>query len=369
MKNSPLDMWVPAYIQTKKILFNNINITKWAFFFIIVALSGFSFGLNLNSMPKKISPAQGMESYANFITAISEFVDAVGKILNPEHGAVIFGITLTILLIIIIPTISVYLAALGKFMVLDAIMKNNIGWRMFYKKRSAKAYDYSLILLRIVIYSIIFTIILWAFIFGQPKYYGNNGLLFTVIVLISGSLIFLTVTTALNLLNILAAPAFLRTPDGEKAIEIIKKIYNLTKTRKGKAFFTFFLCILLNFAAGAVITLIGSVLIMPANILALTLPQADQPLASAVTVYYVFCYLPVIIAANTICGVYFNSYNLLTFSALFPEYALLLPVRDQTGKIIDTMSYEEHIMRQREYASENSLEDGQNDLFYDQPQI
>ena len=67
-----------------------------------------------------------------------------------------------------------------------------------------------------------------------------------------------------------------------------------------------------------------------------------------------FIYVPVILFLNVPIVIFLTSYKLLVMSYLSPENAILLPLQDEKGKFIGTMSYFEHLEREKE-ASEAQM--------------
>ena len=66
-------------------------------------------------------------------------------------------------------------------------------------------------------------------------------------------------------------------------------------------------------------------------------------LLSVVLIAFLFIYMPVLLVLNAPAGVFVISLQLLMFSWAFPEYALLMPLRDASGKVIGAMSYSDHL--------------------------
>ena len=64
----------------------------------------------------------------------------------------------------------------------------------------------------------------------------------------------------------------------------------------------------------------------------------NSPYSSLVAygIFYLVIYLPVILFLNVPAGVYYTSLQIMLFSYIFPEHALLKPVINDNGKVIGT---------------------------------
>ncbi|MBR0519503.1 hypothetical protein IJJ97_06900 [bacterium] len=53
-------------------------------------------------------------------------------------------------------------------------------------------------------------------------------------------------------------------------------------------------------------------------------------------IFYLIIQLPIILFLNIPVGVYYTTLQIMMFSYIFPEHALIKPIFDENGKMIDT---------------------------------
>ena len=147
-----------------------------------------------------------------------------------------------------------------------------------------------------------------------------------------------------------AIPLHLRMDDNIPVAQVLKNLYNELKAKKelGKGALALLALFLVNCGVGMVYSVFSMMFVAIIFIFYGFLSQSSAFLF--VLGFMFLIYLAIIVFLNVPGGIFISSYRLLLSSFLFPENAVLLPLRDEYGKFIGTMSYFEHLEREREEA-------------------
>lgn len=375
------DLLTASFIHTKKILFGENRKKNWLYFVYTLILSGVLFGIEpdmgrickiyinmLKDMLKDVYFSVNNYnliccdfSLDNLLHITDDFLKTITNILQNQdlekyinNALLVLGIFLLISILLIF-----FCIFRGKLMLIYSLSTNredSYNWRELWNK-FAPSGDYCSL-----IFSFIFCIcISFSWLIGQFCIYPllNNALnnfkdIFSLEI-ISKSFI----STFLSILSFsicclftlslfygffvlyiyLILPMLVKKDDKIQLFEDYKIFWNSLKVDFWKKVLNIIL-------AGFIIFITSSLLkISFAGIQAvinLVFSVSDvfihSPSASLVIygIFYLIIYLPIILFLNVPVGVYYTSLQVMLFSYIFPENAILKPVLDDNGKIIGT---------------------------------
>lgn len=359
------ELFNAAFIHMKKLMFENFNVSVWLYFLVVTALSGTFFGFKINTKainevmlavnnPGTLEP--GSSSTASLPPPLLDFIRKM------DPSALMSFLVFFLIFVFALSVLMMVAGSVCRYMGIASVIEGRIGFREFWSKYKKQGIDYFWFITKIMV---LFTLlILLASIvlalcsggFASLFSNGGNGAAIggTIVVIIVMSLLAVAVFFAMAVFFLFVAnfmvPAVIRhsqdyNPGGSpmKLEEAGKILWAKSRDRKGDMFaalmvpFVVFLIISsifgfldLLFTGGV----IAAVIMFKGNV---------ELLLLVVLIAFLFIYMPVLLVLNAPAGVFVISLQILMFSWAFPEYALLMPLRDASGKVIGAMSYSEHL--------------------------
>lgn len=346
------DLLQPAFMQMKKVMFEPFNKDKWLFIIIVSMLSGTFIGYN-------------PEVAKNAIKILAKTWDIPS--VDPNRMLVL-GIS-TLIFLIGISLALLRAGACARYMNIDAIMNNRIGFRDLWNKyyiKSAKYFGFSLKIIFMtffmsIVMGILFVLLGGMVSAGSSENTGIGCLIAGIlgILLIIG---FVWIIIYQFIGSTCAVPAMLRMNESASFDDAIKECTHKINERKKEAFGFFVANILLAMVIGGLLSTATGIFTIMMLAAAIAL-ESSPALGISIVLIINLVYFLIMCVVNGPYASFIVSYQLLSFSMLFPEYALLLPVRNESGKIIGTMSYEEHLENERRaYETQSGIEYGINDM-------
>lgn len=346
------DLLQPAFMQMKKVMLEPFNKDKWLFIIIVSLLSGTFIGYNPNVAQNAI-----------------KMLAQNGNIPSVDPSIILTIAITTLILIIAIGLALLRAGACARYMNIDAIMNNRIGFRELWNKyyiKSAKYFGFSLKIIFMALVMSIAMAVLGVLLggMGAAGSSGNIGLgcltagILGILLLIG--IIWLMIYQFIG--STCAVPAMLRMNESVSFDEAIKECTHKINERKKEAFGFFVANILLSMVIGGLLSTAAGIFTIMMLAAAIAL-ESSPAIGISIVLIINLVYFLIMCVVNGPYAAFIVSYQLLSFSMLFPEYALLLPVRDESGKIIGTMSYEEHLENERKaYETQSGIEYGINGM-------
>lgn len=341
MKNNTVfDLVTPAGLHTKKILddfnFKNFNFSKWLYYAFVLFMSSSLFGLNFNFN----------ELIKENITSSPSFVS------SPNFVFLIIGL---IIVCFILSFVWMYLSCNFTYILNDSVLLNKRDIKEFWAKNNKKAKSYYFLILKIIGIILLscfvggFLIaILGGLISSSGAGFGIAGgcLAFAIFFFIG-----LAFGIYMMLIANFAVPLHLRMDENIPVSQILKNLYNELKAKKelGKGAMAILALFLVNCGVNVVYSVFSMIFLAIIFLFYSFLSQS--PVFWVVFAFMFLIYFAIILFLNVPGGIFISSYRLLLVSFLSPENAVLLPLRDEKGKFVGTMSYFEHLEREQAEAT------------------
>ncbi len=341
MKNNTVfDLVTPAGLHTKKILddfnFKKFNFSKWLYYAFVLFMSSSLFGLNFNFN----------ELIKENITSSPSFVS------SPNFVFLIIGL---IIVCFILSFVWMYLSCNFTYILNDSVLLNKRDIKEFWAKNNKKAKSYYFLILKIIGIILLscfvggFLIaILGGLISSSGAGFGIAGgcLAFAIFFFIG-----LAFGIYMMLIANFAVPLHLRMDENIPVSQILKNLYNELKAKKelGKGAMAILALFLVNCGVNVVYSVFSMIFLAIIFLFYSFLSQS--PVFWVVFAFMFLIYFAIILFLNVPGGIFISSYRLLLVSFLSPENAVLLPLRDEKGKFVGTMSYFEHLEREQAEAT------------------
>lgn len=343
MKNNTVfDLVTPAGLHTKKILddfnFKKFNFSKWLYYAFVLFMSSSLFGLNFNFN----------ELIKENITSSPSFVS------SPNFVFLIIGL---IIVCFILSFVWMYLSCNFTYILNDSVLLNKRDIKEFWAKNNKKAKSYYFLLIKIIVMMILACIVggfLIALIGGMASSSGSSvgvgiagGCLAFTIFLIIG----LAFGIYMMLIANFAVPLHLRVDENIPVAQVLKNLYNELKAKKelGKGAMAILALFLVNCGVNMVYSIFSMMFV--AVIFLFYSFLSKSPVFWVIFAFIFLIYFAIMLFLNVPGGIFISSYRLLLVSFLSPENAVLLPLRDEKGKFVGTMSYFEHLEREQAEAT------------------
>ena len=345
-----LDCFVSAFLHTQKVLFKKFELKTYLFCMFLTIFSCGVYGVDYRyyvDILGKMPVGEGMKL----------FLLPVFKILFSPQNIVISEIIIAILMIVAIVFLF-YLSFTFRLLFFDFnIFKNKYDFKEYWNRNKDKSANIIKYFLKQFLY--IFILACFLFIAADivhphlGDFAEHKFALFVYIAMICAFIvslfIFMRMFAILCISGIFILPLY---PIYEKNIKLDDALKSFYSETKGK----FWKSLLFFFVLGCVHNLF-LICFLPGLLLFRTVVASLASVLSINAFYPVFIclliiYLAIIAIVNVPIAVYFNSFYQLMCSLLCPNYAILLPIKDDKGKIIDTMTYFEHLDLKKEQVED-----------------
>ena len=345
MKNyNAFDLVVPAFLHTKKILGGKFDFKKWLYYAFVIFMSSSLFGFNCNFSDLI------RDKYPN----------------NPSclpNESVIFLMIALIVVSFILAFVWMYLSCNFTYILNDSVLLNKTDIKGLWAKNNKKAKSYYGLIIKVIIFMILACIlggILIAMIGGGIAASTSNIGMGILGYMLGGCICFIIMLAFgiyIQLIANCAVPLHLRMDDNIPVAQVLKNLYNELKAKKElwKGFIALLAMFLINGALGFVYGIVAMGFV--AVVLVVYGFMSESLVFWIIFAFLFLIYFIVIVFLNVPGVVFISSYRLLVVSFLSQENAVLLPLRDEKGKFIGTMSYFEHLEREREEAESTMMND------------
>ena len=352
MKYNAFDLVVPAWLHTKKILCEKVLSWKKIFFYaFLVFMSSSALGLNINFRGLLNGSSTG--SYDPDSPMAKIFRELIASnIISPTN--LLTTVIVVSILAIVFSFVWMYISCNFTYILNESVLLNKMDIKELWAKNNKKATSYFWLLFTVII-GIFVICILTAVGFGfmagfsiSPNIPNTTaGMSFCGMIIFMGIIIFLACFIGIFLCVIAncVVPLHLRmdeTISVKQAFDIVFKEFK----KDWKKAFLCLIALALIYGVFAFVFGLGSFAFNMTAVIGLVSISSSSEflllLGLAFTVYGV-----IVIFLNSPVAVFLSSYKLLVMSYLCPELAVLLPVQDERGKFIDTMSYFEHMEREQ----------------------
>ena len=360
-KYNVLDLVVPAWLHTKKVFGKSLfNIKKWFFYAFLVLMSSSALGFNIN-YNNLINGTNGNTPTG----APSPSAKLIGELLQnnivSQNTLVLLGI-IFIVLGLAFYFVWTYLYCNFTYILNDSVLLNKTDIKELWEKNNKKSKSYFSLIMKLVIYIIAIMIVIgliFALVFSRsckaghsvPDFmvFASQMVIFLIIFLLALGCLFIYLTFICNCV----IPLHLKMDEDVSIIDASKTIFNLLKKDWKKAFIAL-IAIALAYGTFCFIFGMGATLFNLFGIFSLLSLSTEQFLVVLTLVFLI--YSAIVIFLNAPVAVFITSYRFLVLSHLWPEYALLLPVQDEKGKFIGTMSYFEHLEQEQVNSDTENFE-------------
>lgn len=358
------ELFNAAFIHMKKLMFENFNVSVWLYFLVVTALSGTFFGFKINTNaikqvmiavnnPGALDPAS--PSGAAAPVPPPDFIQKM------DPSALISFLVFFLIFVFAVSVLMMVAGSVCRYMGIASVIEGRIGFREFWSKYKKQGIDYFWFVTKIMIY---FTLLIllgsivlafcsggFASLFSNA---GNAAIGGTIVIVVVLALLAVAAVFAMTFFLLFVAnfmvPAVIRhsqdyNPGGSpmKLEEAGKILWAKSKDRRGDLF----VALMIPFLAFVIISSVFGFLdflFTGGVIVAVIMFKGNvELLLLVVLIAFLFIYMPVLLVLNAPAGVFVISLQLLMFSWAFPEYALLMPLRDASGKVIGAMSYSDHL--------------------------
>lgn len=358
------ELFNAAFIHMKKLMFENFNVSVWLYFLVVTALSGTFFGFKINTNaikqvmiavnnPGTLDP--GSPSGAAAPVPPPDFIQKM------DPSALISFLVFFMIFVFALSVIMMVAGSVCRYMGIASVIESRIGFREFWSKYKKQGIDYFWFVTKIMI---LFTLlILLASIVlalcsgGFTSLFSNAGdaaIGGTIVIIIVMSLIAIAVIFAMTVFFLFVAnfmvPAVIRhsqdyNPGGSpmKLEEAGKILWAKSKDRRGDLFVALMVPFVVFLIISSVFGLLDFLFTGGVIVAVIMFKGNVELLLLVVLIAFLFIYMPVLLVLNAPAGVFVISLQILMFSWAFPEYALLMPLRDASGKVIGAMSYSDHL--------------------------
>ncbi len=356
MKYNAFDLVGPAWIHTKKIL-GKFSFNKWLYYAFVIFMSSTALGFNINYTNllrnNNLNSNSSLGTTANNNEALAQWIKNFISSHNIAHETIIYlGIALFIFGIIF-SCIWIYLSCNFTYILNDSVLLNKTDIMYLWNKNSKKSKSYFSLVIRVVIYMLLAVIFFSALsvpIFSKSGSVGANiGLFILGIICFCSVIMFIAIY--MQIIANCVLPLHLKMDENISIFEASKIVFKDLKKDIGKTLISLFIILLVYGIFSFILGTFAFMFNVAGVLCSIFLSQTNLIL---ILTLCLFIYVPVILFLNVPIVIFLTSYKLLVMSYLSPENAILLPLQDEKGKFIGTMSYFEHLEREKE-ASEAQM--------------
>lgn len=357
MKYNAFDLVGPAWIHTKKVL-GKFSFNKWLYYAFVIFMSSTALGFNINynnlvSNNNNIGSNPSLQSGAlqsganNNMTA--EAIKNLLSSTNISQETIIYIAIAIFVLGFILSFIWMFLSCNFAYILNDSVLLNKTDIMYLWNKNSKKSKSYFSLVIRFVIYILLAVILFSALsvpIFSKSGSVGANvGLFILGIICFCSVIMFIAIYMQIIVNCVL--PLHLKMDENISIFEASKIVFKDLKKDIGKTFVSLFIILLVYGIFSFILGTFAFMFNVAGILCSIFLSQMNLVL---ILTLCLFIYIPVILFLNVPVVIFLTSYKLLVMSYLSPENAILLPLQDEKGKFIGTMSYFEHLQREKEEA-------------------
>ncbi len=353
MKYNAFDLVGPAWIHTKKVL-GKFSFNKWLYYAFVIFMSSTALGFNINytnlvSNNNDLNSSSSLGTTANNNEALAQGIKNFISSHNISHETIIYlGIALFIFGIIF-SCIWIYLSCNFAYILNDSVLLNKTDIKRLWDKNSKKSKSYFTFIIRFLVYILLSIMLFSALcvpIFAKSSSMGANIAIF-ILGITCLCLAITIIGIYMQIVTNCVLPLHLKMDEDISIFEASKIVFKDLKKDIGKTLISLFIILFVYGIFSFILGTLAFIFNVTGVFFSIFLSQSNLILLLTLCL---FIYVPVMLFLNVPVVIFLTSYKLLVMSYLSPENAILLPLQDEKGKFIGTMSYFEHLQREKEEA-------------------